>query len=253
MEIDSYTKIMLEKCQKAINYDFKDIFLLQKALTHCSVATESIDSNERLEFLGDAILDMVVCKYLYLTFYDFNEGDLSLVKSEVVSRVSLAKAAKKIELDNYFKYKSKKPVLPVSMLANVFEAIVGAIYLDGGIAPTRKFILDNLSNEIETVIQSPYQNNYKSLLQFIAQKYLGSTPTYKMYQNHKSDTEKFVSYVIIGNRKFLAATGNSKKSAEQEAAAEALEILALEVPIIIESFPQFFSLFQNSQIGRAHV
>ena len=74
-----------------------------------------------------------------------------------------------------------------------------------------------------------------------------------MFQNHKSETEKFVSYVIIGNRKFLAATGNSKKSAEQEAAAEALEILALEIPVIVESFPDFFSLFQNSQVLLEHV
>ena len=226
---------ILKKCQEVIGYEFKNISLLQRALTHASIQNENGVSNERLEFLGDAVLGMVICEFLYLTFRDFNEGDLTLIKSEVVSRNTLARIGKKIELQNFFAFNGaqlKWEDLPDSVMANVFEAIIGSIYLDGGMEPSKKFILRNLSEEIESVIKDPYQKNYKSLLQFLVQKHIGSTPNYQMLKTQEANPSYFTSCVSIGNRKFLAATGKNKKESEQLAARATLEILSLEDPSI---------------------
>lgn len=228
---------ILKKCQEVIGYEFKNISLLQRALTHASIQSENGVSNERLEFLGDAVLGMVICDFLYVTFRDFNEGDLTLIKSEVVSRNTLARIGKKIELQNFFAFNGAQfrwEEIPDSVMANVFEAIIGAIYLDRGMDPSKKFILENLSDEIESVIKDPYQKNYKSLLQFLVQRHIGATPNYQMLKTQESNPSTFTSSVSIGNRKFLAATGKNKKESEQLAARVALEILSLEDPIIAE-------------------
>ncbi len=228
---------VLKKCQETIGYQFKNISLLQRALTHASIQSENNLSNERLEFLGDAVLGMVICDFLYLTFPDFDEGDLTLIKSEVVSRNTLSRIGKKIQLYNFFAFNGanmKWEDLPDSVMANVFEAIIGAIYLDRGIEPSKKFILAQLSEEIESVIKDPYQKNYKSLLQFLVQKHIGATPNYQMIKSQESNPSSFTSCVSIGNRKFLAATGKNKKESEQMAAHATLEILSLEDPVIAE-------------------
>lgn len=240
----------LKSCEKAIGYEFKNILLLKRALTHASVQNPNSLSNERLEFLGDAILGLVACEYLYSTFRDFDEGDLTLVKSEVVSRTTLARIGRKIHLQNFFSFggnQFKTEEIPDSVLANIFEAIVGAMYLDDGIDTARRFILENLTQEIESFIRNPYQNNYKSLLQFIAQKYLGALPNYQIINNQASNA--FTSYVTIGKRKFPAATGKNKKESEQGAAEAALQILALEESSIAERVASFAKEDENPSSG----
>ncbi len=268
----------LEKCEKAIQYKFKDRKLLKRALTHASLRDQDGVCNERLEFLGDAILGLVISEFLFHTFQDFDEGDLSLIKSTVVSRSTLAKQAEEISLQNFFSYaggkndrKSKQgKKLPSSVLANVFEAIIGAIYLDSGLPEAQEFIVSNLRNEIEAVIKNPYQQNYKTLLQFIAQKYLGTTPAYKVWKIDQSKKDKlFAACAIIGERKFIAAEGVNKKEAEQLAAHSALQILSLEDPVIAEyiertlgtednyspeaPISKMSNLFQNSKSLLQHV
>jgi ribonuclease-3 len=238
----------LKQCEAAIGYTFTNIALLAEALTHASIRNEKKISNERLEFLGDAVLGLVVSEFLYLTFRDFDEGDLSLIRSDVVSRSTLAKIAKQDNLQNFFVYAEgigKNSELPISVLANIFEAIVGAMYLDSGMEAVRVFILDRLRDEIERVIKNPYQNNYKSLLQFLAQKYLGETPSYQILpqKNHSS----FSSCVVMGKRKFLAADGANKKESEQSAAQVALQILALEEPLIAEKLKTTFAPYPQGE------
>lgn len=232
----------LENCQKKIQYTFKDDSLLKRALTHASLRKESGTCNERLEFLGDAVLGLVISDFLFHTFSDFDEGDLSLIKSIVVSRATLAKQAGFLELSKFFSFAnpskedSKGNKIPVSVLANVFEAIIGAIYIDGGLGESKKFILYALRKDIESAIKNPYQKNYKTLLQFISQKYLGTTPSYKILGMKGANHEKvFIACSVIGKRKFLAAEGANKKEAEQLAAHAALQLLSLENPVIAEN------------------
>ena len=224
-------------CENAIGYQFRDPSLLEKALTHASIRRMNDVCNERLEFLGDSVLALVISEYLYLTFRDFNEGDLSLIRSEVVSRSTLARIASIIKLHDFFIVSGmdKQPSLSKSVLANVFEAIVGAIYLDSGMAAAKKFILDNLRPEIEAVIKNPYQQNYKSLLQFVSQKYYGTTPSYEMLTGSSVHSKVFRTCAVIGSRKFIAADSKNKKDSEQLAAQAALQILALENPAIVEA------------------
>ena len=232
----------LKKCQETIGYEFQNISLLQRALTHASIQNEN--DNERLEFLGDAVLGLVICEFLYLTFRDFDEGDLTLIKSEVVSRNTLARIGREMKLQDFFSFNGEE--LPDSVMANIFEAIIGAIYFDRGIEPCKKFILNSLSEEMESVIKDPYQKNYKSLLQFLVQKHIGATPNYQIIKTVDSNPSLFTSCVSIGNRKFLAATGKNKKESEQLAAHATLEILSLEDPMIAEHLSLLSQKDENS-------
>ena len=232
---------MVERCENIIGYKFHQQKLLQLALTHSSLREQSGVCNERLEFLGDAVLGMVISEFLYLTFHDFDEGDLSLIKSEVVSRAMLARIARKFRLQLCFVcgkgvQQQDQNTIPVSMLANVMEAIIGAMYLDSNIEVVRKFIIDNFRPEIEKVIKNPYQKNYKSLLQCVAQKHLANTPSYQILgvegPNH---TRTFTACAVIDQRSFVAGQGKNKKEAEQAAALAALQILAVENLAIADS------------------
>lgn len=231
---------MTERCESGIGYHFRQNKLLQQALTHASLREKSGVCNERLEFLGDSVLGLVISEFLYLTFRDFDEGDLSLIKSEVVSRATLARIARKLKLHMCFVcgkgVQKDQSGIPTSMLANVMEAIIGAMFLDSDLDVVRHFILENFRAEIEKVIKNPYQKNYKSLLQCVAQKYLGSTPSYQMLRvegpNH---TRVFTACAVIAKRNFVAGQGANKKEAEQAAAYAALQILALENAAIGEN------------------
>lgn len=231
------TSELLTKCEVSIGHSFANRSLLKQALIHASLRDMSGICNERLEFLGDAVLGLIISEFLYITFPDFSEGDLSLVKSEVVSRNTLARIAQNLQLHHTFAYSKgmQKNKMPHSMLANVMEAVIGAMYLDSGIETVRQFILNNFRQEIEQVIRNPYQQNYKSLLQCIAQKYFSKTPYYQVLRiegpNH---TRTFTACAVIAGRNFVAGQGKSKKAAEQAAAYAALQLLALEDPAISE-------------------
>lgn len=238
--MSSITKEILEQCENLLAYQFHNRSLLELSLTHASLREKNGICNERLEFLGDAVLGVVISEFLYLTFQDFDEGDLSLIKSEVVSRATLARIARQIKLHLCFAcgrgIQKDDQGISTAMLANVVEAVIGAMYLDNGMEGTRNFILTHFRQEIEKVIRNPYQKNYKSLLQCIAQKYLGNTPSYQMLHTEgPNHTRVFTICAVIGKRNFIAGQGSNKKEAEQAAAYAALQILALENPAIGEA------------------
>src|SRR5271168_1944690 len=159
---------ILEECQTAISYRFRQLDLLRSALTHASGANTRLASNERLEFLGDAILGLICCEQLYQRFPDYQEGDLTKIKSVVVSRRTCARISRILNLGDFLfmgKGMHLHAVVPASLLADVFESLVAAIYLDGGLEPARAFILKYLIPEIEHVAEGAYGGNHKSLLQ----------------------------------------------------------------------------------------
>ena len=148
----------LELCQKHLAYRFQNLDLLQSALTHSSSANTRRESNERQEFLGDAVLGLVVCTELFLRLPEAMEGELTKIKSAVVSRRVCAQVADRLHLTEAMQLgQGMEPgeLLPRSLAAGALEAIVAAIYLDGGLEPARKFILDNFADEINAARRLP--------------------------------------------------------------------------------------------------
>jgi ribonuclease-3 len=174
----SHDADILDECQNAIGYHFRQPDLLRAALTHASGANTRLASNERLEFLGDAVLGLVTCEQLFLRFPDYQEGDLTKIKSVVVSRRTCARIARELNLGDYlFLGKGMNPhvAVPANMQADVYESLVAAIYLDGGLEEARRFILRHLGPEIEQVAEGAHGGNFKSLLQQVAQREFGAT------------------------------------------------------------------------------
>jgi len=219
----------LKAVQDLIDYRFNDLGLLSAALTHASVADDRLASNERLEFLGDAVLGLVICQELFSRFPDFLEGDLTRIKSVVVSRETCARVADRLDLAEHLNLGKgiiEAPHMPASLTACGYEAVVGAIYLDGGLEPARRFILSHMDEEIERVMAGEHRLNYKSLLQQHAQHDLGATPQYELLDEKGPDHAKaFEVAVVIRGRRYPGAWGPSKKTAEQRAAMEALRVL----------------------------
>jgi ribonuclease-3 len=220
-----------ERCQEITSYGFQDPSLLVQALTHASVAATRLESNERLEFLGDAVLGLVVCQELYERYEDLLEGQMTKIKSEVVSRRTCAEIAEQMGIAELLFLGKGMPAparLPLSVTAAVFEALIGAIYLDGGLAPARKFILTHMGPYIDEAFDSEHQRNYKSLLQQHAQRRWNATPDYQLLDEKGPDHSKCFEVVVsINGRHFTSAWGMSKKEAEQEAARRALTELGL--------------------------
>ncbi len=218
---------ILDECQNAVGYSFRRPELLRAALTHTSGADTRLASNERLEFLGDAVLGLVTVEQLYLRFPEYQEGDLTKIKSAVVSRRTCARFARAMNLGDYLfigrGIHTHHGVIPGNLLADGYESLVGAIYLDGGIEAARAFILRHIGPEIEQVAEAAHAGNYKSLLQQIAQRDLGGTPNYPLLDEKGPDHSKcFKVAAVIGRHHYPAAWGNTKKEAEQKAAMNAL-------------------------------
>jgi ribonuclease-3 len=219
---------ILEDCQKAIGYQFRQPELLRSALTHASGANTRLASNERMEFLGDAVLGLITCEQLYLRFPDYQEGDLTKIKSVVVSRRTCARFSKALNLGPYlFVGKGMNHVhesaVPASLLADVYESLVAAIYLDGGLEAARTFILRHLGPEIEEVAEGAHGGNFKSLLQQVAQREFNATPQYLLLDEKGPDHSKcFKIAAVIGRQTYAGAWGRNKKEAEQRAAMNAL-------------------------------
>src|SRR4051794_16767707 len=226
---------ILEECQKSIGYRFKQPDLLRAGLTHASGANTRLASNERMEFLGDAVLGLVTCEQLYLRFPDYQEGDLTKIKSVVVSRRICARFSRQLSLGDFLflgKGMHLHTVVPASMLADVYESLVAAIYLDGGLDAARTFILKHLSPEIEEVAEGAHGGNFKSLLQQVAQREFNATPQYVMLDEKGPDHSKcFKIAAVIGRYTHAGAWGRTKKEAEQRAAMNALaQIHGEEIP-----------------------
>lgn len=219
---------ILDECQKTIGYQFRQPELLRASLTHTSGANTRLGSNERMEFLGDSVLGLVTCEQLYLRFPEYQEGDLTKIKSAVVSRRTCARFSKELNL-GAFLFLGKgmnhlhSSAVPPSMLADVYESLVAAIYLDGGLEAARAFILKQLGPEIEEVAEEAHGGNFKSLLQQVAQREFNSTPQYVLLDEKGPDHGKcFKIAAVIGRHTYAGAWGRNKKEAEQRAAMNAL-------------------------------
>jgi ribonuclease-3 len=225
----------LARCEERIDYRFKDRKLLKSALTHASGADHRLASNERLEFLGDAILGFVICELLFNNYPEFLEGDLTKIKSVVVSRQTCAKISRSLGLSEFLivgKGMAASQSVPPSLLADVFESLVAAIYLDGGEAAARAFIERMMLPEIELTHSGDTGGNYKSQLQQLAQREFGSTPVYQLLDEKGPDHSKcFKISAQVGGQRYMAAWGRNKKEAEQRAACNALsELVGMAAP-----------------------
>lgn len=214
-----------------IGYEFKNPKYLETAMTHISLANEKgIESNQRLEFLGDSILSFVVAEYIYDRFKELQEGRLSEVRAAAVCEKSLAAAAKKMDLGsglNFGKSERQSGREKPSILCDAFEAVLGAIYLDGGIEPARKWVLDNLTETIEAAQHMDF-HNYKSELQCYFQKRDKNRDvvSYKLIGRKGPDHMPVFEVNAVYQGKVIGkGSGKNRKQAEQRAAKYAMEFL----------------------------
>lgn len=216
----------LHHVEELLGHKFQDQNILASALTHASSVDSRLDSNERLEFLGDAILSVVICQSLFERFEDYLEGDLTKVKSMLVSRETCAKLSRKIKLHKHLKVGKgmlSSRALSRSLAAGLLEAVIAALYLDGGLEPARAFILNLFGSMIDAADAQQTQGNYKSVLQHYVQDRIGGSPNYMLLDEKGPDHDKaFELAVVIEDRQFASAWGNNKKEAEQKAAYNAL-------------------------------
>lgn len=219
--------------QKKIQYIFKNPALLEEALTHSSFANENRDKNikcnERLEFLGDAVLSIVVADYIYKNCPDLPEGELTKLRAALVCEKALFKFGKIINLGDYLLLskgeKNGGGANRPSIVSDAFEAVIAAIYLDGGFEPAKKHILRFIVPEISNQNKKPFKD-YKTTLQEIVQKNPGEILEYHMVSESGPDHDKhFVFEVHLNSNVIGKGGGRSKKEAEQNAAREALELM----------------------------
>jgi ribonuclease-3 len=225
----------LRELENKIQYVYKDKSLLTEALTHSSYAHEGrkkLKCNERMEFLGDAVLSIVSAEYLYNKFPEAQEGELTKLRSSLVCTESLSKFARELNLSDYIimgkgamlRNDAERP----SVLENTFEAIIASIYLDSGMAEAKRFILSFLEEEIKH--HSINFKDYKSMFQIIAQQNPDEHFQYQLVNESGPDHDKRYEVELRLNSNVVGrGAGSSKKQAEQEAAREALELMGVEL------------------------
>ncbi|MDR1399104.1 MAG: ribonuclease III [Treponema sp.] len=230
---DVARKKLLSAFQKRVSIKFKNTELLNLALTHRSVSNEAGNkaNNERLEFLGDAVLGAISATLLYETLNDKPEGELAKIKSVVVSEDILSGIARELELDTILLLgkgeelsggRNKKAIL-----ADALEALIAALYLDSGYKPTYAFVSRLIQPEIKRVLDKRFYQDYKSLLQELSQQLFKSYPVYHLLKRSGPEHDRlFWMEVTVNEQTFGPGTGRNKKSAEQEAARMAFETLS---------------------------
>lgn len=221
----------MNRLENEIGYVFKDKMLLKRALTHTSYANEQkINKNghyERLEFLGDAVLELVTSEYIYLNYPDMGEGRMTKLRAAIVCEVSLAKSAGDIMLSNYIllgkgecatggRYRD-------SIVSDVLEAVIGALFLDGGIDAAKAFIHKYILNDIED--KQLFYDAKSSLQEFVQQEKLGTISYVLVSESGPEHQKEFECAVCIDEKQMGTGKGNNKKEAEQKAAYEALRVL----------------------------
>ncbi len=225
---------ILVRAEEILEHCFEDRELLEKVLTHASVSESRLGSNERLEFLGDAILGQVICEMIFDRFPDLLEGEMTKIKSTAVSRRTCALIAQAIGLDELLrlgKGMQSHSELPSSLAAAVLEAVIAGLHIDGGPEVARSFIVRHFHPIIEQAARSGHQQNFKSVLQQFAQRSTQETPSYRVLDEKGPDHAKaFKIAVELNGRRFDSAWGQSKKQAEQEAALNALTELGIIAP-----------------------
>lgn len=221
----------LEKLEKQINFKFKDRKLLKTAFIHKSFLNEcknsNLDHNERLEFLGDAVLELITTEHLY-SHYDKPEGVLTNWRSALVKGENLAEMARKLKLGEYLLLSRGEELgggrNKNYLLANVFEALVGAIYLDQGYEPSKKFIHRFVIHYLEEIIDKGLHIDPKSLFQEISQEKTSFTPEYRVLEESGPDHQKIFTMGVFLNDELIGeGQGNNKQDGEQTAAQDALK------------------------------
>jgi ribonuclease-3 len=224
----------LPSLEAKLHYRFEDRALIETALTHRSHAyragQERLQSNERLEFLGDSVLGLIVNEHLFRHYPERSEGELTKIKSLVVSRAVLWRAAEQLGLGQHLILAPGEVDAGgrtrASILSDAFEAVLGAMYLDGGLAPVQGFVERELLGSLQETLTDHQLANYKSLLQEKIQAQLKTPPRYKVTSTSGPDhAKRFVVEVLVRGRVLGRGEGNSKKLAEQRAAREALHVV----------------------------
>lgn len=226
-------KLHRDALEESIGYSFNNSKLLQTAFTHCSAAQNGDakpEHNQRLEFLGDSVLEMCISEYLYLAFPKMTEGRLTKIRAGIVSESVLASAARKLSLGAYLKIgKGEERTggrTKSSILADVSEALIGAVYLDGGLESARGFILEFLAEQIQEAIEAGGIRDYKTELQEAAHKAgLGESSYSITFETGPDHKKEFFAQVCITGEVWGEGNGPSKKAAEQQAARLALKRL----------------------------
>jgi len=228
----------LAKAEAALNLTFSDKTLLQRALTHRSYLNENpdypLEDNERLEFLGDAILDFITGEYLYHRFPEVTEGRLTNLRSALVRTESLAKFAAKLDLGTFlFLGRGEEDSggrERAAILCDAFEALLGALYLDQGMEAARDFVGVLIEPALQEILASHAEKDAKSRLQEVAQSQYQLTPIYRTIKEEGPDHAKeFTVEAVIGSKSYGQGVGFSKQNAAQAAAREALNMLQKEL------------------------
>ncbi|HZF69708.1 ribonuclease III [Sulfuricurvum sp.] len=222
----------LTTLQERLGYTFKNKELLIEALTHKSYKQPY--NNERLEFLGDAVLDLIVGEYLYTKFRDFDEGKLSKMRASLVNEGGFTSLANHLGLGEYIYLSNAEENnsgrTKSSLLSNAFEALMGAIYLETGLGKVQEITIKLLEHVHPDISLDSLFKDYKTSLQELTQAHYGTTPEYQLIAAHGPDHKKeFEVAVIIDGKRYASAQGKSKKQAQQEAAQIALEMLSKEL------------------------
>lgn len=225
-------KEQLVELERALSYRFHRIELLNQALTHKSYVHEQrepVQHNERLEFLGDAVLGLVISDYCYGKFAGLAEGELSKLRASLVNDGNLARIARRLELGSYLLVGRGEELTggraKASLLADTFEAVLAAIYLDGSLGDVYQVILQCFQEDLNTVLHEGYRD-YKSELQEYTQEKFGCVPTYIVVHERGPDHEKVFEVELAIRRQFQGlGAGKSKKEAEQDAARKVLAAL----------------------------
>jgi ribonuclease-3 len=235
MELSMEQEI-LDQLEQIIGYRFSNKSLLTEAFIHASSVEKRALSNERLEFLGDSVLSLVICQAIFIRSPEYLEGDLTKMKSMLVSRGTCAQISRNLNLHKYLKVgkgMAGSQSLTHSLAAGLLEALIAAIYLDGGYEAAQTFILNNFDYLIVQAHAEQAQGNFKSILQQHAQQHFNTTPIYELLDEKGPDHNKcFETQAVINQRHFPSAWGNNKKEAEQKAALNAL----VELGVLKEDF-----------------
>ena len=226
----------MEQLEKNLKYTFKNKELLKNALAHSSYANEkkgSITSNERLEFLGDSVLSIIVSEHIYKNFPHLPEGQLTRIRASLVCEKTLCAFSKQLEVGDYLLLgkgeKANGGAQRPSILADAFEAILAAIYLDGGMEPAKRHVLRFVQSELAHLENENFKD-YKTELQEIIQRNPEEKLTYVLTGESGPDHDKcFTVEVHLNSNVIGEGSGHSKKNAEQAAAKKALELMGIEL------------------------
>lgn len=228
----------LTELQSSLHYVFQEVSYLDRALTHSSYKHEAksaeVQDNERLEFLGDAVLNFIVSNQLFHLFPDIAEGRLAKLKAVMVSEPILAEKSRTLQLGKYLllgKGEQKSGGAErISILGDAFEAVLGAMYLDGGIAAVQPFILRQLEPDFQSLSTESYFQDFKSILQEYVQANFATVPVYQLVSESGPDHDKrFVVNVSVNREECGTGEGKSKKEAEQKAAQQACDKLKIRI------------------------